>query len=175
MNNIEFVCQLISQGYLSLDENGRLHKNIDRLNGQIKYIDKIIDREKPHGYMEAGLNLGGKIVQVRIHRVIWTYFNEEIPEGVQINHRDGNKINNSLENLELATPKENIQHALNIIKTIKKHWKSKLSKLNKQDYILMKDMLKKNVPSWEIIRTVKTSRSVFYRIRSAIKKGIEGL
>lgn len=42
-----------------------------------------------------------------LSRVIWYYFNGEIPEGLQVNHIDENKKNNSLDNLNLMTPKEN--------------------------------------------------------------------
>jgi hypothetical protein len=42
-----------------------------------------------------------------IHRLIWTVANGEIPEGMQVNHIDENKGNNSISNLNLMTPKEN--------------------------------------------------------------------
>lgn len=41
------------------------------------------------------------------HRVIWFYFNGEIPKGMQIDHINGDKTDNRLENLRLVTPKEN--------------------------------------------------------------------
>ena len=42
-----------------------------------------------------------------IHRVIWYYFNGEIPEDKQVNHIDENKLNNAISNLNLLTPPEN--------------------------------------------------------------------
>jgi len=42
-----------------------------------------------------------------IHRVIWYYFNGDIPEDLQVNHIDENKLNNSIGNLNLLTPPDN--------------------------------------------------------------------
>ena len=44
------------------------------------------------------------------HRVIWFYFNGEIPKGYEINHKDEDKTNNALDNLELLTRKENVNY-----------------------------------------------------------------
>lgn len=44
------------------------------------------------------------------HRVIWFYFNGEIPEGLEVNHKDEDKTNNSIDNLELLTHFENINY-----------------------------------------------------------------
>lgn len=49
--------------------------------------------------------------QWRAHRFVWFYFNGDVPEGMCINHKDGVKTNNSLDNLECVTFQENIQHA----------------------------------------------------------------
>lgn len=45
----------------------------------------------------------------KVHKLVWEAFNGPIPEGMQIDHRDGDKTNNMLENLRCVTPKEN-QH-----------------------------------------------------------------
>jgi len=44
------------------------------------------------------------------HRVIWTMANGEIPEGKVINHKDWNRSNNKLDNLEVVWPHENVAH-----------------------------------------------------------------
>lgn len=45
-----------------------------------------------------------------VHRLVWETFVGPIPEGMQINHKDENKSNNSLENLEIVTPKQNANY-----------------------------------------------------------------
>lgn len=62
------------------------------------------------GYWQMKLRKNKKICHVRPHRHIYEAFNGEIPKGMQINHIDGNKLNNSLDNLEIVTNKENTQH-----------------------------------------------------------------
>lgn len=43
----------------------------------------------------------------RVHRLIYVMFNGDIPEGMQIDHVDHNKLNNVLENLRLCTCDDN--------------------------------------------------------------------
>lgn len=42
-----------------------------------------------------------------LHRLIYETFIGDIPQGMQINHKDENKMNNDIENLEVVTPKQN--------------------------------------------------------------------
>jgi len=63
------------------------------------------------GYLKVKLySDGGKSNKTfLLHRLIWTYFNGDIPEGMQIDHIDGNHLNNHLDNLQVITQKENIR------------------------------------------------------------------
>lgn len=45
---------------------------------------------------------------VRVHRMIWKAFNGDIPTGYEINHKNGIRDDNRLENLELLTHRENL-------------------------------------------------------------------
>lgn len=45
------------------------------------------------------------------HRVVWVWYNGAIPEGLVINHKDYNRANNHIENLELMTQKENTEYS----------------------------------------------------------------
>jgi hypothetical protein len=50
-----------------------------------------------------------------VHRLVYESFRGPIPDGLEINHIDGNKKNNSLENLEAVTRKQNLHHAVMLI------------------------------------------------------------
>jgi hypothetical protein len=46
----------------------------------------------------------------RLHRRIWEDHHGPVPSGFHVHHRDGNKRNNSLDNLELLTAAEHMSH-----------------------------------------------------------------
>jgi hypothetical protein len=64
------------------------------------------------GYPFACLCKNNKRHSLVVHRIVWQAFHGKIENGLQINHIDGNKKNNRLENLELVTAQENSIHAV---------------------------------------------------------------
>lgn len=64
------------------------------------------------GYLLASL-YDGKKKTFRVHRIVATHFIENILNKEQINHKDCNKQNNSVSNLEWVTRRENTEHAVN--------------------------------------------------------------
>lgn len=64
------------------------------------------------GYYKVGLCDGvTRQKLVSVHRLIWEAFAHPIPDGMCINHIDGDKKNNALANLEVVTAQENTAHA----------------------------------------------------------------
>lgn len=64
------------------------------------------------GYFQVRLFTGqgdtmGKLYYV--HRLVYEMFKGEIPENKQIDHIDGNTSNNHVDNLQLLTPRKNMQ------------------------------------------------------------------
>lgn len=60
-----------------------------------------------HNYRTVHFKVMGKSKRLKVHRLVWMAFNGEIPEGFVINHIDENPANNALNNLSLATYREN--------------------------------------------------------------------
>ena len=62
------------------------------------------------GYYKVQLSWNSKYKNYYVHRLIWEAFNGPIPKGMQINHKDENKLNNCLSNLEMVTPQYNTMY-----------------------------------------------------------------
>lgn len=84
-------------------------------DGQIKSLrrNKILTPKRNHdGYLRIQIWERNACHFVSIHRLIAEAFLPAPKEGATvINHKDGNKANNRVENLEWVTQQENIRHA----------------------------------------------------------------
>lgn len=63
------------------------------------------------GYREVTLCENGKCKLYRVHRLIAETFIPNCEKLPCVNHKDGNKLNNSVDNLEWCTHSENTLHA----------------------------------------------------------------
>lgn len=59
------------------------------------------------GYLKYHLCQEPGTYNIYVHQVIWLFYNGEIPEGMTIDHVNGDKSDNRIENLQLLSAKEN--------------------------------------------------------------------
>ena len=101
-----------------------------------KYLKGAINSK---GYLKVELHLNKKIKKFFVHRLVAEYFVENPLNKEQVNHIDGNKLNNNMNNLEWVTNQENRNHAIknNLTKNLcgeEAPW----SKLTKKDVIFIR-------------------------------------
>jgi len=69
------------------------------------------------GYLQVRLSNGLKNRRNgKVHRLVVEVFIGIIPDGYVVNHLDGNKANNVISNLEIATHSQNQLHAYRVLK-----------------------------------------------------------
>jgi len=107
----------VKSGELRIDSAGRIWRDMVRKGlkngGSSLYKIKArrAERSLPMGYLQVRVMLNGKRVYGCAHRLIWQFFNGDIPDGYTINHKNGKKDDNRPENLEVCTYSENMKHA----------------------------------------------------------------
>lgn len=74
-------------------------------------MNKLNPAKNDFGYPHVTLKINGKPKTILMHRLIMDSF-FGIPDGMQINHIDGNPGNNNIDNLEICTASQNSQHAV---------------------------------------------------------------
>ncbi len=88
------------------------YKKFETENGKIHYVTTDgefytetlhLKKHQINGYEYVSISGKSKLV----HRLMWEIFNGEIPNGMEIDHIDTDRLNNNINNLRLVTQKEN--------------------------------------------------------------------
>ena len=97
------------EGFNGRYEISNTGKVLSNYSGKKKILKQAISKDGNYWVVSLWQNQVGKTIKV--HRLIATAF---IPNELNkpfVNHKDGNKLNNELSNLEWVTSSENNQHA----------------------------------------------------------------
>lgn len=82
--------------------------------------NKFIGTKGKNGYWKVTLWTDNNVKKSwLLHRLVWFSVNGIIPEGLEINHNDENKNNNSIFNLSLVTRGQNINWGTRNVRTAK--------------------------------------------------------
>lgn len=139
---------MVALGVFGVDSEGRIWR-LRRMVGGGRSPMRLVDiegrraetsssgrrRDNSTSYLRVMLTTpDGARHKVNAHRVVWMVANRAtIPVGMQINHIDGDGLNNAPSNLELVTQSENTQHAIRTLGKV--HPKANAAKLTPADVV----------------------------------------
>ena len=85
-------------------------------NGEVKnnLTGKILSQSIQQGYKHVTLLINNKQKRCRVHRLVAETFINNPENKPYVNHIDGDRANNNVENLEWVTPSENTIHAVKL-------------------------------------------------------------
>ena len=106
------------EGYYQVSNLGQV-RSLDRVvcdkNGK-KRLHKGRTKARCQGltspYLQTQLCTKSRARHFLIHRLVASAFLPDWNPVLEVNHKDGNKLNNRADNLEMCTRKENYQHAI---------------------------------------------------------------
>lgn len=97
---------VLSVGHSIIDSAGRIRVFPEKI------ITPCYGRNPRHAYAHITLNKpDGTQQRVRIHRLVAEAFIPNPDNLPQVNHKDGNKANNNVENLEWCSIRDNLLHS----------------------------------------------------------------
>lgn len=151
-------------GYYAVSNLGRI-KSLDRyarnnINGGKRYIPgRIISQKtKSNGYKEVSINIDRSKRSRYVHRLVCEAFFGKIEDKLAVNHKDGDKSNNRLDNLEICTYSQNSKHSYHVLNNKLKPLKGEghaRSKLKEEEVIHIKSSYIKGSSNAEIHSTYK--------------------
>lgn len=116
------------------------------------------------GYLRVNLQTDKHYKSYYVHRLVMLAFVGECPDGHQVNHINGDKSDNRLVNLEYITPKQNIRHSIDVIKTRKKEGGN--AKLNEHNIRTIRALYSDGMRCAEIAHKFNVDQSTIWYVIS---------
>lgn len=141
--------------------------NFGRVRNMNTYKIKV-PYYRSDGYLYVQLHVGKRLRMINVHRLVAIAFISNPNNKPQVNHIDGIKVHNMVNNLEWVTNSENIRHAIdNGLLKIKSGINAKHTVYTKEQIEHVINLLKlKNLTSKEISEITKVGISTVCYIRN---------
>jgi len=151
----------------------RLGKTVERsYHGNIQYKEKILKIKTTNTYHQIGLTKNKTRKHYLLHRIVCIAFIPNPNNKPEVNHINGLKNDNRVENLEWVNASENIKHAFKSGLKSQKGQKNNASKLNNKQVYDIK-YIKKNFDQRDLAKEYNVSVSLInYIINNKIWKHI---
>lgn len=108
------IIELIRIGVIELGQYGRFwrRKTFTR-TGRVKHVfpSRLAETVRADGYVRVRATVDGREVSALGHRLVWILAHGPIPDSLEVNHRNGQRADNWLDNLELVTKSANLDHS----------------------------------------------------------------
>lgn len=95
-----------------ISDSGRIFTKRRLIGNQIYYGKELVPQLTQDGYLKVTLSGSCRSKKYYLHRLVAIQFIDNPYNLPQVNHIDGNKLNNSITNLEWCTKQENQSHAV---------------------------------------------------------------
>lgn len=101
------------EGIYEVSNDGRVRRiaGWSNKNNGYRYPTGELKQNNVHGYMRVALYKKGVPTRYSVHRLVASAFLKNPNNLPQVNHKDGNKGNNNVKNLEWVTQSQNMKHA----------------------------------------------------------------
>jgi hypothetical protein len=145
-------------------------KSYDRFcegrNGSGKQTGRVLKHQKSYkGYLRVGLVVDKKTFNTGIHRLVALAFIPNPENKPQVNHKNGIKTDNTVENLEWCTNKENQIHAVkNNLHKPNYGEKHHMSKLTNKQVLEIRNLHKKGVKNVELAKKYNITQTAMSNI-----------
>lgn len=153
--------------------------NIRKIGGKNQYryykIEKTITPYKDEkGYLRVGLSKDNKRIVKRVHQLVAQEFIPNPNNYSEVNHINGNKTDNRVENLEWCTHQQNIEHAWGTNLSIPRYGKENKTSKRVKQYDRQLNFIKEWDCISDIERTLKISASHISQVCNGKRKSTGG-
>lgn len=158
------------EGYSGAYEISNLGRVASHVSGKFRSINKVLSPGlKANGYLKVSLGERTDRKNHYIHRLVLLAFGEPISGKTDVNHIDGNKLNNHLSNLEWVNRSENMRHAMRIGLWSSVGERNPQAKLIPSDVMAIRTMSKSGTKTCKIAELFSVCRATINDIMAGRK------